>query len=292
MKGRLGNVELTAPVETAAIAAAHERTRGESLRSVAPSTLRRSPWQPRSRVDVTGEDFAALVESIRERGVLEPLLVREVPGGLELLAGGRRLEASRKAGLAVVPVRVLVGLDDVDAREVALVENLARKDLAPWEEAQGLAALAGAREKAGREVSVRKLAFLAGRSKSAVARALQIAEGCTEEVRKVAGGAAVPSWDTFPAEVLLSIAKGQSVAERAALLRQVAGSYHGTPAEAKPLRRKRAEAPPALSLHGDATAGHFAFTLRRTPATLTKADARAALAALEPLVRALRVRVK
>jgi ParB family chromosome partitioning protein len=294
MSGRLGNVELTAAPSVAAIARAHATARGEVLRAVPVGTLSRSPWQPRTVVDTGSDDFAGLVESIRGRGVLEPLLARELPGSgaLELLAGERRLEAAKAAGLAVVPVRVLVGLSDTDAREVALVENLARQDLTPWEEAQGLAALADALETAGHGVTVRALAHLAGRSRSAVHRALRIARACTPDVLALAGtdhaGAVVPSWDTLPGSVLDTVSKGETPAERAALLVRLAGPYTATPTT--PAKRRKPKASPApVTIRGDFTAGTgWSVTLRTPPAALTPADARAALDALEPVVRALR----
>jgi ParB family chromosome partitioning protein len=298
MSGRLGNVALTgAGVSVDAIARAHEKAKGETLRSVPVGTLSRSPWQPRTKVEKGSEDFAGLVESIRSRGVLEPLLARELPGGgLELLAGERRLEAAKAAKLAAVPVRVLVGLDDVAAREVALVENLARQDLTPWEEAQGLAALADALTAAGQDVTVRGLAGLAGRSRSVVHRALQIARTCTPDVlalaRKAAAGGAVPSWDNLPGSVLEAVSKGETPPQRAALLQRLAVPYASTPAG--PAKRRKAPAPaPALTVRGDLTAAAgWSVTLRTPPAKLSKADARAALEALEPVVRALRARLK
>lgn len=298
MSGRLGNVALTgAEVSVDAIAKAHERAKGEALRSVPVGTLSRSPWQPRTKVEKGSEDFAGLVESIRVRGVLEPLLARELPsGGLELLAGERRLEAAKAAKLAAVPVRVLVGLDDVAAREVALVENLARQDLTPWEESQGLSALANALTAAGQDVTVRGLAGLAGRSRSVVQRALQIARTCTPDVlalaRKAATGGAVPSWDNLPGSVLEAVSKGETPQERAALLQRLAVPY--TPTPAGPAKRRKPKAPAsALTVRGDLTAATgWSITLRTPPAKLSKPDARAALEALEPVVRALRARLK
>lgn len=301
MSGRLGNAELTAAVSVDAISRAHAAAKGEALRSVPVGTLSRSPWQPRTKVETRGEDFAGLVESIKARGVLEPLLARELPGGgVELLAGERRLEAAKAAGLRVVPVRVLVGLDDVAAREVALVENLARQDLTPWEEAQGLAALADALEAAGQGVTVRGLAHLAGRSRSVVHRALSVARACTPDVlalaRKEAKGAkggAVPSWDNLPGSVLEAVSKGETVADRAALLRQLAGPYTPATPTAPAKRRKPKAAPDAVTVRGDLEAGKgWSVTLRTPPAHLSKRDARAALEALEPVVRALRARLK
>ncbi len=94
--------------------------------------------QPRSHLGDLGE----LTESIRTRGVLEPLLVRRNPtgNGYQLVAGERRFHAAVAAGLAEVPC-VEVTASDQEALELALVENLQRKDLTPFEEAEGYRAL-------------------------------------------------------------------------------------------------------------------------------------------------------
>ncbi len=95
-----------------------------------------SPYQPR-RVFTT-EALADLVLSIKEKGVLQPLLVRHNPrqaGSLEIIAGERRFRASKMAGLDVVPV-IIKDFSDKDALEVALIENLQREDLNPLEEAE------------------------------------------------------------------------------------------------------------------------------------------------------------
>src|SRR5688572_28325525 len=91
-----------------------------------------NPRQPRESFD---EDaLEELATSIKELGVLQPLLVREKAGGYELIAGERRLRAARRAGLAEVPVMV-VEADDRGSLERALVENIHRSDLNPIEEA-------------------------------------------------------------------------------------------------------------------------------------------------------------
>lgn len=102
-----------------------------SLDSIVPS-----PYQPR-RVFKT-EALADLVLSIKEKGVLQPLLVRKNPkkdNGYELIAGERRFRASKMAGLTQVPV-IVKDFSDKDALEVALIENLQREDLNPLEEAE------------------------------------------------------------------------------------------------------------------------------------------------------------
>lgn len=100
------------------------------------SKLVPSPYQPR-RVFTT-EALADLVLSIKEKGVLQPLLVRYNPkkeGSYEIIAGERRFRASKMAGLEYVPV-IIKDFGDKDALEVALIENLQREDLNPMEEAE------------------------------------------------------------------------------------------------------------------------------------------------------------
>jgi len=93
--------------------------------------------QPRKRFDA--ESIASLVDSVREKGVLQPLLVRRHPehaNAYEIIAGERRWRAAQQASLPEVPV-VIKELSDSEALEIALVENIQREDLTPIEEAQG-----------------------------------------------------------------------------------------------------------------------------------------------------------
>lgn len=91
--------------------------------------------QPRRFIDPVA--LATLTASVRERGVLEPVLVRPVAGGFELIAGERRSRAAREAGLSSVPAIVLE-LDDRDALEIAIMENLQREDLNAVEETEAV----------------------------------------------------------------------------------------------------------------------------------------------------------
>ena len=98
-----------------------------------------NPEQPRNEFG----DLKELSASIKEKGVLEPLLVKVKPeGGWMIIAGERRWRASKLAGLTEVPC-IEIDTDDQGIAEIALIENLQRKDLNIWEEADGLAALAG-----------------------------------------------------------------------------------------------------------------------------------------------------
>lgn len=104
-------------------------------RHVLPVTqIRHNPNQPRKSFDE--DEITHLSESIRNHGVLQPLVVRPVGKDFELIAGERRLRAAQKAGLASVPVHV-VNFNDQQVLEAALVENIQRADLNPIEKAQG-----------------------------------------------------------------------------------------------------------------------------------------------------------
>jgi len=98
--------------------------------------LRPNPAQPRSVFDGLEE----LVASIQRVGVLEPLLVRRSETGYEIISGERRYRASRAAELEEVPC-IVMDIDDQAALEIALIENLQRQDLSPFEEAEGFQAL-------------------------------------------------------------------------------------------------------------------------------------------------------
>lgn len=102
--------------------------------SVPIEGLERNPWQPRRDFDAEG--IRELADSIREHGVLQPVLVRELPGGgFQLIAGERRWQAARLAGHSEIPCRVIDVIDQT-ACELALEENLKRKDLNDIEKAR------------------------------------------------------------------------------------------------------------------------------------------------------------
>lgn len=92
-------------------------------------------YQPRK--DMDEEKLNSLVESIRQHGIIQPILVRDTDRGKEIVAGERRWRAAKTAGLAEVPVRALE-ITDAQAMELALVENLQREDLNPVEIARGI----------------------------------------------------------------------------------------------------------------------------------------------------------
>ncbi|MEO8042808.1 MAG: ParB/RepB/Spo0J family partition protein [Acidobacteriota bacterium] len=106
-------------------------------RTIPITSIFPNPEQPRTEFG----DLTELTESIKEKGVLEPLLVRPTDdGNFMIIAGERRWRASQLAGLDEVPC-IEMDVDDKGLAEIALIENLQRKDLTVWEEADGLAAL-------------------------------------------------------------------------------------------------------------------------------------------------------
>lgn len=131
--------------------------------------------QPRKTFDEAALD--ELADSIRQHGVLQPLLVRPIAaGGYQLVAGERRWRAAKKAGLKEVPV-VVKELNDTETMEIAIIENLQREDLNPIEEAEGLQALI---DKCG--FTQEEVAVSVGKSRPAIANSLRLLR-LPEEVR-------------------------------------------------------------------------------------------------------------
>src|SRR5690348_17002778 len=113
-----------------------EAPQGESLQMLPLDRLRPGRYQPRSKMDPAS--LAELALSIKEQGVMQPILVRPVDGGrFEIVAGERRWRAAQQAGLREVPALVR-NVPDRSALAVALIENIQREDLNPLEEAKGL----------------------------------------------------------------------------------------------------------------------------------------------------------
>jgi ParB family chromosome partitioning protein len=153
----------------------------EQLRELPVELISPNPKQPRRRFDQ--DSLQALAGSLGERGVLQPVLVRPRPGGsYELVAGERRWRAARIAGLQNIPA-IVREREDAEALEAALVENMAREDLNPIEEARACAALVEelglTREDVGRRV---------GRSRVAVSNLVRLLDLPDEAIELVQAG--------------------------------------------------------------------------------------------------------
>jgi ParB family chromosome partitioning protein len=144
-----------------------EAPQAESLQMLPLDRLRRGRYQPRSKMDPAS--LAELALSIKEQGVMQPILVRPVDGGrFEIVAGERRWRAAQQAGLREVPALVR-NVPDQSALAVALIENIQREDLNPLEEAKGLQRLI---EEFG--LTHDAAAKAVGRSRSAVSNLLRL----------------------------------------------------------------------------------------------------------------------
>src|SRR4051812_12256400 len=168
----------------AALLASPEFGGGEpdiDLRHVPLELIKPNPRQPRREFDEGA--LVTLAESLRERGVLQPVLVRPVHGGTyELIAGERRWRAAQLAELETIPALVRPH-DDAESLELALIENMAREDLNPVEEARACALLVEelglTREEIGRRV---------GRSRVAVSNLLRLLDLPDEALEMLARG--------------------------------------------------------------------------------------------------------
>jgi ParB family chromosome partitioning protein len=165
----------------AAILSVAPREEAEELRQLPLELISPNPHQPRDRFDETA--LVALAESIKARGVLQPVLVRPLPGGTyELIAGERRWRAAKLAELESVPA-IVRHHDDAASLEVALIENMAREDLNPVEEARACAALTEelglSREEVGRRV---------GRSRVAVSNLIRLLDLPDETLESIQAG--------------------------------------------------------------------------------------------------------
>jgi ParB family chromosome partitioning protein len=139
----------------------------EELRELAVELIGPNPNQPRRSFDE--ESLLALAGSIRERGVLQPVLVRPLAGGRwELVAGERRWRAAKLAELDTLPA-IIRHHDDAESLEVALIENMAREDLNPVDEARACAALVEELSLTREEVGLR-----VGRSRVAVSNLIRL----------------------------------------------------------------------------------------------------------------------
>ncbi|MCC7007838.1 MAG: ParB/RepB/Spo0J family partition protein [Acidobacteria bacterium] len=181
----------------------HDEHYVEALASSAGSPIGRlvpidrvdpNPDQPRQ---VMG-DLSELMSSIAEKGIIEPLVVRQRGERYQIVAGERRYQAAVRVGLRELPV-VIRDVDDGEVIELALVENLQRKDLSPFEEAEAMASLAG---RAG--YTHEELAKKLGKSRTSITESLALSE-MPSEVRHLCRLADITS-----KSLLLQIVRQQS----------------------------------------------------------------------------------
>ncbi|HKI83916.1 MAG TPA: ParB/RepB/Spo0J family partition protein, partial [Candidatus Krumholzibacteria bacterium] len=140
---------------------------GERQASMLPlEDLRPNPHQPRHHMDESA--LEELSESIRQNGVLQPVLVRRTAEGFELVAGERRLRAAARAGLREIPALVC-SLEETESMKLALLENIQREDLSPLEEAEAYREIMRALD-----ASHQELASVLGKSRSTISNMLRL----------------------------------------------------------------------------------------------------------------------
>jgi len=181
-----------------------ERVPQSGISEIELEKIEANPYQPRRKF--LEKELMELAESIRVHGVIQPVLLRVVNGSYQLIAGERRVRASRIAGLVTIPA-VVKDFSDRESIEIALVENLQRSDLNPLEESQAYSRLIEEFHWTQEEIGAR-----VNKSRSHIANYLRLLQ--LEEV--IQGLVAEQSISVAHAKVLLSIAgaKRVSLAER------------------------------------------------------------------------------
>ncbi|AYO32125.1 ParB/RepB/Spo0J family partition protein [Biomaibacter acetigenes] len=148
----------------------------ENVQDIKISEIRANKNQPRKKFDE--EKIRELSDSIKEHGVLQPIIVRKKDGGYELVAGERRWRAAQKAGIEKIPA-IIKDLSDADVMEIALIENLQREDLNPLEEAEAYKKLIDEFGMTQEELSKR-----VGKSRSQIANTVRLLN-LDEEIKKL-----------------------------------------------------------------------------------------------------------
>ena len=150
----------------ALISEATAETGSEPEATIEISKIIRNPNQPRKIFDETA--LQELADSIKQNGVLQPILVRKIGGKYQIVAGERRYQASKLAGLKEIPA-VVRDIDDKEVFQLALIENLQRSDLSPMEEAKGYRQLIDSQG-----LTQEGLAKILSKSRSAIANTLRL----------------------------------------------------------------------------------------------------------------------
>jgi len=233
----------------------------QGARKVPVERIRRNEYQPRHRFDE--QALADLTESVRTHGVLQPLLVRPDGDAYELIAGERRLRAAGEAGLQEVPV-IVMEAQDVDALELALIENLQREDLNVIEEAQGYRTLVNRFGLTQEQVAQR-----VGKGRPTVANALRILT-LPEEVKELVSNGALSAGH---AKVLtgLEIEKEQAllakrVVDEGLSVRLLEKHVQRLKAPPRKPRASRSDLPPTHVSHlSDRLHRHFGTSVRLSP---------------------------
>lgn len=231
-----------------------------------------NPNQPRQ---VMG-DLTELVSSITEQGVIEPIVVRQRGSRFQIVAGERRYQAAVRAGLEELPV-VIRDVDDVGILEIALVENLQRKDLTPFEESEALHALC---HQAG--YTHERLAQKLGKSRTVITESLSLSQ-MPDHVKQLCRLADISS-----KSLLLQVVRQQDPQKMVALIEQISSQGGMTREQvrekAKPPAAKRGR-PKAFTFNYRAPTKAYSFSLSFKKSEVPKAEV---IQTLETILEELR----
>ncbi len=230
-----------------------QQSAGTAVRTVPIERVKPNPDQPRKRF--TQNDLDDLAASIAEKGVIQPLIVREKDGGFEIVAGERRWRAAQMAKLHELPV-IVRDFDDTEVLEVAIIENIQRADLNAIEEAAGYRLLM---DKFGH--TQEKMAEALGKSRSHIAnllRLLQLPDDVVEMVRNgdlSSGHArALITADDPSALARKVVAEGLSVRATEALVKSMQGRGEDKEPKSEPRRSDDPKDADTKALEGDLSA--------------------------------------
>lgn len=199
------------------------RPGGEPVGRMVPiEDIEPNPHQPRQHMG----DLSDLIASVREKGVLEPILVRPRGSRFQIIAGERRYRAAIEAGLGEMPC-IVRETSDSETMEIALIENLQRKDLSPFEEADGLKMLA---ESYG--YTHEAMAERLGRSRTSITEVLTLS-AMPEEVRQVCRLADIQS-----KSLLLQVVRQGDPQKMVALIQRLQYDGHATRADARRIAKQ------------------------------------------------------
>jgi ParB family chromosome partitioning protein len=229
-----------------------------------------NPEQPRQMMG----DLSELIASVSEKGIIEPIVVRQRGDRYQIVAGERRYQAAVQVGLRELPV-VIRDIDDVEVIELALIENLQRKDLTAFEEAEALHALA-ARCGYTHEDLARRL----GKSRTSITESLSIA-GMPQEVQQLCRLADISS-----KSLLLQIVRQSDIKKMMALVEQIASSGGATRQQVREATAKpKAGRPKAYVFQFKPPSKAFNLKLRFQKSRASRDEV---IAALEAILKELR----
>jgi ParB family transcriptional regulator, chromosome partitioning protein len=230
-----------------------------------------NPDQPRQAMG----DLAELIASVAEKGIIEPLVVRQRGSRYQIIAGERRYHAGVQAGLQELPV-VVRDVDDTEMLEIALVENIQRKDLTAFEEAEALQSLA---QRCG--YTHEDLAKRLGKSRTSVTESLSL-NGMPAEVRKVCRLA-----DIHNKSLLLQVVRQGEPQKMLALVEKIATQGVATREQLRREAHKPAAAgrPKAYVFHFKPQSKAFNLSLKFNKKSASKDEI---IEALENIIRELR----